>query len=202
MNKLQKTAKALSTVFTVLQRIILIGAIVALCVMAVITVAELINSDTIIGDSLNVVEIGPLSFELNEIHTPSDMKMLVVGWVGAVTAAVFAVLTYFAFGAVKGILLPMTEGNPFDKGTSKHIKVLAWLSLAIGIVQNIASAVELFVSWNTFNLHDLLISENVNHVTFNFTFESGFIIVFFVLLLMSYIFDYGAELQQLSDETL
>ena len=130
------------------------------------------------------------------------MKLLGVGWVGAATADNFAVLTYVARGCVKGILRPMKEGNPFDKGTSRHIKTLAWLSLDIGIVQNIASAVELFVSYNTFKLHDLLISENVKHVNFNFTFESGFIIVFLVLLLMSYVFDYGAELQQLSDETL
>ena len=202
MNKLQKTAKALNTVFEIIRKALLVGAIVALAVMAVLTVAELINSDTVIGDELNVVEIGPMAFELDESLTPNDRKMLAVGWTGAVTAAVFAVLAYFSLGCVKNILAPMTEGNPFDKGIAKHIKTLAWFSLAIGVVQNVAGALEVLVSWNTFKLHQLLVSENVKHISFNFTFETGFIIVFFVLLLMSYIFDYGAELQQLSDETL
>ena len=42
----------------------------------------------------------------------------------------------------------------------------------------------------------------IRSVTVNYTFDLGFVIVFFVLLLMSYIFSYGAQLQQLSDETL
>lgn len=202
MKKLQKTAKGLNTVFGIIQKIVLVAAIVAVGVMAVLTVAEFINSDTVIGDNMNVVEIGPLSLELNEIHTPDDMKMLSVGWVGAVTAAVYAVLAYISLNQVKAILAPMSEGDPFGREISGRIKNLAWLSLAIGIVQNIAGAVELFVSFRTFHLHSLLVSENINHVTFNYSFETGFIILFFVLLLMSYIFSYGAELQQLSDETL
>ena len=202
MNKLKKTAKALNTVFLVIQKIVIIAAIVALSVMAVVTVAELINSDTVIGDGFNIVEIGPVNLELKESLVPSNLKMAVIGWVGAVTAAVFAVLTYLSLSSVRAILKPMTEGNPFTKDTSKHIKTLAWFSLAFGIVQNISDAAELFVTYKIFSLGDILLSDNVSGVGFNYTFETGFIILFFVLLLISYIFDYGYELQTLSDETL
>lgn len=48
-------------------------------------------------------------------------------------------------------------------------------------------------------------SASKNHVwsiTVNFNFNLAFIIALFVLLLVSYIFQYGEELQKLSDETL
>ena len=53
-----------------------------------------------------------------------------------------------------------------------------------------------------YDLHLLLLSEKISHVEFMFVFDLSFLVVYGVLLLLSYIFRYGEELQQLSDETL
>ena len=42
----------------------------------------------------------------------------------------------------------------------------------------------------------------VKHITVNYTFDAGFLVVFAILMLVAWIFAYGAELQKLSDETL
>ena len=52
------------------------------------------------------------------------------------------------------------------------------------------------------NQERLVDGKNILAVIPDYRLELGFLIVFFVFLLASYIFRYGAELQQLSDETL
>ena len=76
------------------------------------------------------------------------------------------------------------------------------MALVLGVVQNIAGAVETTNAVRHFGLDRLVAGGQIRSVTANYTFDLSFLVVFFVLLLMSYIFRYGAELQQLSDETL
>ena len=42
----------------------------------------------------------------------------------------------------------------------------------------------------------------IRSITVNYTFDAGFLLIFAVLMLVSWIFEYGTELQKLSDETL
>lgn len=55
---------------------------------------------------------------------------------------------------------------------------------------------------NHYQLERLVDGKNILAIIPDYRLELGFLIVFFVFLLASYIFRYGAELQQLSDETL
>ena len=51
-------------------------------------------------------------------------------------------------------------------------------------------------------LPGLLLSEKIVHVDGMFTLDLAFLVYWAILLLLSYVFRYGEELQQLSDETL
>ena len=53
-----------------------------------------------------------------------------------------------------------------------------------------------------FDLPALLISEKIVHIGSMFSVDLTFLIYWAILLLLSYVFRYGEELQQLSDETL
>ena len=53
-----------------------------------------------------------------------------------------------------------------------------------------------------FDLNLLLLSERIPKVQFKFIFDLRFLFVAGILLLLSYIFQYGEQLQQLSDETI
>jgi len=72
----------------------------------------------------------------------------------------------------------------------------------LGVVQNVAGAVETVNAIRNFGLDRLVTGGQIVSVTANFSVDLTFLLVFFLLLLTSYIFRYGAELQKLSDETL
>ena len=202
LKKLSSTAGKLNVFFKVLQKIIVITMIVTVCVLAVLTVANFVDPDTVIGTGLNVVDIGPISIELAEEHTPGNSRILAYAWIYAGLGTLCATVIWLALADIRKILAPMAEGMPFHPDTSRYLKKLAVLSLILGIAQNVGGAVEAVSALRSFGLDKLLESGAIRSVTVNYTLELGFIIVFFILLLMSYIFAYGAQLQQLSDETL
>lgn len=199
--KMVKTAKALDTLFKILQRIIIICAAVGVVILGVITVMEGVDSSTVIGTDLNIVDIGGLTFGLTEAVAP-DSTILVYAWIMMAAAVVFVAVLFYAIGVIRKILAPMTQGDPFHPTVGREIRRLAFASLAIGIIQNAMSAVEVFSVLHIFDMNALLQGSKIQSVTSNFNFELSFIVVFFVLLLMSYIFQYGEGLQKLSDETL
>lgn len=53
-----------------------------------------------------------------------------------------------------------------------------------------------------YDLPGLLLNEHITNVGINYSFDLTFVVSSAVLLLLSYVFSYGAKLQELSDETL
>ena len=96
----------------------------------------------------------------------------------------------------------MMDGNPFAPSVSGNLKKLSLLTLVYGVWGNLGSVVLTFLKMNHFQLDRLADGELILSVAPNYQLNLGFVIVYLVFLLASYIFRYGAELQQLSDETL
>ena len=206
MDKLMKTAKKLDTFFKVVQKIMKVTMIVMVCVLGVLTIANIVNPSAIIANGFYSVDIGPLTIKLTESYSPKDNNMvLLYAWIVIGLAALAVVAIYYAFGQIRNILQPMSEGNPFDPTVSKNIRKVAYVSVVLGIVANIVSFVETFNALrmiDSLNLLQHVQEGTIQSVTANYRFDITFLVVFFLLLLMSYIFRYGEELQQLSDETL
>lgn len=202
IDKLSSTARKLSIFFRVLQKIVGISTVVMLCVLAALTIANAVNPNTVIGTELNIVELGPVSIELTEDHTPNNSSILCYAWVLAILGAVWALVICIGLGYIRKILSPMAESSPFHANTSRYLKKLSVLSLVLGLVQNAGTIVEASSALRSFGLDKLVESDIIRSVSVNYTFDLSFIVVFFLLLLMSYIFSYGSELQKLSDETL
>ena len=188
--------------FRVLQKIVLIAMIVVFCVLAVLTVANWVKPGIEIGRGLNELDLGPISIVLPVEQTPENGAILRYTWIYAVLGGVCAGVIYVALGYIRKILEPMAAGSPFHPETAGWLKKLAVLSLVLGVAQNVGAAVETTAALQAFGLQTLVENGVIESVTVNYTLELGFVVVFFVLLLMSYIFAYGAQLQQLSDETL
>ena len=71
-----------------------------------------------------------------------------------------------------------------------------------GIVGNAGKLLETSAALRFFNFEALTATGDIRSITVNHTFDLTFLLVFFLLLLVSYIFRYRTELQRLSDETL
>ena len=200
--KMIRLAVKLDAAFKVLQHIATIAMLVVVIVMAVLTVVNLIDPDAVIGTNFNMVEVGPITFELAQQHSPNNRTVLTYAWIYTVLGAACAAAICYALGRLRLILQCMAQGEPFRPEAAEHIRKLAFSVLALGIVHNIASFAEATVSVFLFGLDRLVDGGQILSVRVNYSLDLTFLIGFFLLLLLSCIFRYGAELQQLSDETL
>ena len=202
MKKLISMSKKLDTFFKVLQKIAVIGMTVAILVTLILTIANMVNPNVILGENFNIVDIGSITIELAQELAPDNGTILTYVWILVILGSVCAAVISYAFGLVRKILQPMIEGRPFDSNVGHHIKKISYVALILGVVQNVASLIETIGAVQAFNLADLTAGGAVCSITANYTPDFSFLVLFFVLLLMSHIFNYGAELQQLSDETV
>ena len=203
MNNLSNTARKLDKVFEIAH--IVFGALAIACIVgvALIAAAYILKLDpATIGTGYENFDIGFLELTVAEGYTPDKWLVLLQA---AITLLVSCRLMYEGrrgVGYIREILLPMKEGKPFDAIVSTNLKKLAKLSIVIGILYNIIILSEQIMTVFVYDLPGLLISEKISHVGGMFQVDLAFIVYWAILLLLSYVFRYGEELQQLSDETL
>ena len=203
MNNLSNTAKKLDKVLEIAH--IVFGALAIACIVgvALIAVAYILKLDpAMIGTGYENFDIGFLELTVAKGYAPDKWLVLLQA---AITLTVSCRLLYDArrgVGYVREILHPMTEEKPFDSIVSTNLKKLARLSITLGILANIIILSEQIITVFVYDLPGLLISEKITHVGGMFNVDLTFLIYWAILLLLSYVFHYGEQLQQLSDETL
>lgn len=203
MNNLSNTAKKLDKVFEIAR--IVFGALAIACVVgvALIAVSYLLRLDPeMIGTGYASFDIGFLELEAAPEYSPDKWLVLLQA---AVTLTVGARLFYDGrrgLGYIRQILCPMKEEKPFDAIVSTNLKKLARLSITLGILWNAIILFEQIMAVFVYDLPGLLISEKITHVSGMFSVDLAFVAVWALLMLLSYVFQYGEQLQQLSDETL
>ena len=203
MNNLSNTAKKLDKVFEIVH--IVFGALAIACIVgtALIGAAYLLKWDpSRIGTGYENFDIGFLELTVAEAFAPDKWLILLQA---AITLLVGCRLFYDGrkgVGYIREILRPMKEEKPFDSVVSTNLKKLAALSIHLGIFYNIIILSEQIIAVFVYDLPSLLISEKITHVGGMFQIDLTFLIYWAILLLLSYVFRYGEQLQQLSDETL
>lgn len=203
MNNLSNTAKKLDRIFEIVH--IVLGALAIACIVgvALIGAAYLLKWDpSRIGTGYENFDVGFLELTVAEAFAPDKWLILLQA---AITLLVSCRLLYDGrrgVGYIREILRPMKEEKPFDSVVSTNLKKLATLSIHLGIFYNIIILSEQIISVFVYDLPSLLISEKITHVGGMFQVDLTFLIYWAILLLLSYVFRYGEQLQQLSDETL
>ena len=200
--KMIGTAQKLDVLFKILQVIIVVGLIASCIIMIVLTVINRMNPDVLSGTVNYSFTMGPATVELTPEQTPDFAAVLPLGWVAFALSGTAALAVWFCLKYIRDILKPMKQGNPFHSEVVKDFKKLAWVVMITGIVRNIVNWVGTGIAVAQWNLAELANVAGIQSVQVNVDFEFGFLVVFFGLLLMSYIFEYGTSLQQISDETL
>ena len=203
MNNLSNTAKKLNRIFEIVH--IVLGALAIACIVgvALIAVAYFLKWDpSRIGTDYEKFDIGFLELTIAETFAPNKWLVLLQA---AITLLVSCRLLYEGRRGVtyiREILKPMAEEKPFDSIVSTNLKKLANLSIHLGILYNIIILAEQIIAVFVYDLPGLLISDKITHIGAMFNMDLTFVIYWAILLLLSYVFRYGEELQQLSDETL
>ena len=203
MNNLSNTARKLDKVLEIAH--IVFGALAIACIVgvALIAVAYVLKLDpNMIGTGYENFDVGFLELTVAESYAPDKWMVLLQA---AITLAVTCRLMYDTrrgVGYIREILQPMKEEKPFDSVVSTNLKKLARLSINLGILGNIIILSEQILTVFVYDIPSLLISDKITHVGGMFQVDLTFLIYWAILLLLSYVFRYGEELQQLSDETL
>ena len=194
------TAKRLDKILKVVQIVNIVGGVLVIFGFLLLNIAYLVNPENV--NTADIIKFSTGEFSL-ELATGAEMGIdLAYGWVNCVWTVALLAILWIGFRYVRKIMVPMMEGNPFDRSISDYLKKLSFLTLVYGIIGNMGAAMITSMKMNHYQLERLVDGKNILAIIPEYRLELGFLIVFFVFLLASYIFRYGAELQQLSDETL
>lgn len=203
MDKMKSTAKKLGVFFRILEIVSIIAWIMALVGVAIALVGVIFKMDPeVIGTGYGSLELGFVELQVAGNQIPDINLLLLQIAIVMALSAVFMVVMWQTFKQVRKLLVPMIQGEPFHGVVGAGLKKLALMSVILGVLGNAVILVEQLFSVHTFDIPNLLLSDKITHVTTNFEFDLTFLVLAAVLLLMSYVFRYGEELQQLSDETL
>lgn len=116
--------------------------------------------------------------------------------------AIFIFIIYKSIQTIESICTITIDHTPFDVRVTNHIKKLAKYILAGGIVFNILEVCRVLYFKQILNSDLLFNTKYVTQINFDIRLHLSFLIFAALIYLLSYIFRYGQELQQLSDETL
>ena len=194
------TAKKLDKLLKIVQIVNCAAVIFLLCGFLLLNIAYWVNPENVNRAGLIKVAMGEFALEMTyEAGIGLD---LAYGWANCIFVIILLIILWIGFHYARKVMVPMIEGNPFDASVSDCLKKLSVITLIYGIAGNIGSGVLLSMKMNHYQLERLADGQKILSVTPEYHLELGFLVVFCVFLLASYIFRCGAELQQLSDETL
>lgn len=203
MEKLKLWAKRLDKVFKILSVALKIGAIAALVGLGIVAVGAMFDlPPEMIGTGFTSLELGHLELTVAEEYMPDFSLVLIYMAAELLLVLGFMVLGCYGVRYVRAVLDPMTRGEPFTAAAAEGVRRLAWLSIAGGVAANLAAFGEHAVAFWAYDTAGLLVGEKITHVTVNYTMQLDFLLVTAALFLLHYVFQYGQQLQKLSDETL
>lgn len=195
MRKIQKIARISDKVMSVLFWVMAVA-----CGLATFAILALLIVNPQIGVEASTLTVGFLEFTLaGHVIQQFPTEFLVAALIYLWTA--FGI-TFYIMRQLHHIFQPMATGTPFHCTVSAKIRHIAFASLAAGVVYSIGKVGFGILLYKTFHLGSLFLNDNVLKSGLAFEFDLLFVVVFVLLLLLSYVFQYGEELQTLSDETL
>lgn len=198
--KFTKFAKVLDVVFRILQIIVLVAVSVAINVLLIVTIVHMVNPDVFAAESFQQIDLGNVTVMLTEEFALDVTGMLIYGWIMLFCATVGIAGICYGLHCFRRILKPVAQGNPFYPTVGKDIRKLGIVYIVMGIAENLMGVAESLFENHVFS--SLINSDLASYVSANYTMEGTSLIVAAILFLLSYIFEYGVQLQQLSDETL
>lgn len=203
MNKLINMAKKLNVFFRIVRILLSVAAVTCLVWLGIIAVGFIFQlQPESIGTGYEILDIGILELTVAEGYVPDEKLVLVQTGVTIALTFVCILIARRGIDYIREILQPMAQGEPFHSTVSTNLKKLAVLSVILGVAVNCIQLVSQILEINGYHAAELLLSEKITHVTVNYQFDLSALGIAAALLLLSCVFRYGEELQQLSDETL
>lgn len=200
MEKLMKISKNLNIFVNVARQIFKAAAVViAVCVVILLFVSP---QHEMWRNGTYTLELGHVTLELipdGAIPVEATRNRVIGGLIFCVP---LLLIMARCLGVVQNILQPMSQGRPFDRRVSDSFRKLSFYVLIGGFLAEAARMLTAALQLNSLKLSALFNPALVSGSTVEIVMDTGFLFLFSALYLMSHVFRYGEQLQQLSDETL
>ena len=200
MEKLKKIANTLDSVAKLIFYVN-IGAVILLLILWIIIFGEVMKDPNIFREYL-ILTLGSVKVGIVPESAPSVAYTNTRLGAGILIVFLVSILMLYGIKIARKILKPMKEGLPFDESIPKNLKNLGILTLIGGGIWSITKLIIDTTTFNAYHISELFRPEIVTKVELTASLDTTFLIIAAVFFLLSYIFQYGAELQKLSDETL
>lgn len=196
MDKLQKMSRVINTILSVLLVVLIFVSLYHIYFTGVTAFSDFEPGST----GISGLTIGYLELRLNEYVYPEGyQRVFQLSLIANIMTAVFGI---YVILKLKRIFNPMSRGLPFQSSVSKAMTRLAWAVLVYGIASVLLEFGLYTVMYQTLDLGHLLLNDIVEAVNLKIVANGDFVVWSVILFLLSHVFRYGEQLQQLSDETL
>ena len=200
--KMNKTAKTLDTFVKIFQIITIVGIVMSLVAAAVMGICLVLDIPTEqLVDVNSTITLDNMTLTLSEDFSIALEKTFVVGMGTMFVMALYMGIMYYFFKILRCIFAPMKEGKPFQDSVSLNLKKLGFAGIGMFVMEAVASLVGSFLTMTVYPLQEMFGSA-VTHIDYSVEVNMAYLFLAGVCFLLSYIFNYGTQLQQLSDETV
>lgn len=200
MEKLMKTSKTVDTILKVVYKILQVGGIIILVGVGICIIAGALGQ--LPPAELTSVSFGDVELIFAEPQIVDTSFMMIEMGTTLVMALIAIAVTCYLIKVLRKVLVPMIAGQPFDGTVSTNIKKLGITVIVSGIIIDIIEIVGSNLAFYMYDVSELFLSENIGKVMINGEIGMGNVLVGVLVIMLSYVFRYGEQLQQQADETL
>lgn len=206
MDRLVKFAKGFDTALVILRIILIVALTLSLgaSLYGILNAPQLVTE---LGKNTGfnfAVNQGVLKLRMTEPElTPENFRMLMFSII--VTVVLISVLIFTAIWILRGIINDMKEGRPFSQNIPNRIRKLAYVVFAYATIVPAATLLPSYALFRFFDFQrafsntpylDMVQSE------LSYSIDAFAVFTGLAVILLSFVFEYGAKLQLESDHTL
>ncbi len=199
MKKLSEASRKIDGILKFVFWLFIVATVIGVVALGVLALAPLsmedMNGWTLKLGNVSLALADSASANINLLKVDAGATMIVL-------IASAAVLCY-GITILRKILACMIKEQPFDGTVSVNIKKLGELIAVASVALNVITAMGDVLLYKVGNLAEVLKSDAIASVAVDVTMVDAKMLFLGVLvILLSYVFKYGEELQQQADETL
>lgn len=196
--KMINSAKNMDTLVKVMGRIFEVVCVV----LAVFALLVVIFGTAMFEKGSLTLDLDFVTIRLAEEYQQVTNGIELYAIVGLLAAAGVCIAVSVICRLLGRILAPMKDGRPFEPGVDRDLRKIGWVVLAAGTVWQVAGCVLNLLLIRSYPMEQIFSSDAISGIEYTFVFDLGFVLIACAIFLLSYIFTYGQQLQQESDETL
>ena len=200
MKKMSEYARKLDDLLKLFVKLVIIFATVGIVIMGAFAFIPALT-DQITGTW--TLELGDVKLTLAEAITDNTAFLHSQAVAIILQLAVSAGILWYGCVVLRKILTSIGNEQPFDGTVSGNVSKLGKVLVVASVANNVAECIGKALIYHACNINELLQSDMIVGVTTEFTLvDAELMFTGALVILLSYVFKYGEELQKQADETL